>query len=71
MVTLKTRTELEINNVYENEPLEFMGLSTDAKPTKAFDIIQRKEIDIPNGSTFFEMDTKTAKFFSQATSEWI
>ena len=40
---------------------ELIGLSTDTKPTE----------NIPNGSTFFEIDTMDVYFYNQATKSWI
>ncbi|UWF83756.1 MAG: hypothetical protein [Bacteriophage sp.] len=41
---------------------EFCGLSTDNKPV---------DEGIPNGSSFFEMDTFKVYFFNKATKTWI
>ena len=41
---------------------EYIGLSTDTKPTT----------DIPNGSSFFEMDTGDTYYFDAETAQdWI
>lgn len=39
---------------------EYYGLSTDDKP-----------IDVPNASTFYEMDTTSVYMFSEATHQWL
>lgn len=41
---------------------EFYGLSTDNKPV---------DEGIPNGSSFFEMDTFNVYFFNSTTKTWI
>lgn len=41
--------------------LDLRGLSTDSKPTE----------NIPNGSTFIEMDTGKVYFFNEAGPAWI
>jgi len=40
---------------------EYVGLSTDTKPTE----------DIPNGSTFVEMDTKKLFAYDAEGSQWL
>lgn len=42
------------------------GLSTDQKPTGDID-----GTVIENGSSFFEMDTKSVKFYDADSSAWI
>lgn len=44
----------------------FKGLSTDDKPTNTY-----KDMKIANGSTFFEMDTKTVKFYDEENNAWV
>jgi hypothetical protein len=41
-------------------PADYIGLSTDTKPT-----------DVPNASSFYEMDTKTLYLFDQQNSVWL
>ncbi len=41
---------------------EFCGLSSDIKPVNE---------EIPNGSSFFEMDTFNVYFFNKATKTWV
>lgn len=43
----------------------FKGLSTDTKP------LDSATSDIPNGSSFFEMDTFNVYFFDKANNQWI
>jgi hypothetical protein len=50
------------NNDYE---FDFMGLSTDTKPLIA-DCPEMK-----NGSSFFEMDTKTIYFYDAENDAWV
>lgn len=45
---------------------DFMGKSTDTKPTVSFN-----GKPIKNGSTFFEMDTKTVFFYDEDTDTWL
>lgn len=63
MVTL---TDTAYSNSGQNCTLSLVGLSTDEKPV---DTIQG--LAITNGSTFFEMDTKTVKFFDEENRVWI
>lgn len=44
----------------------FNGLSTDTKPTETMDGIQ-----IGNGSTFLEMDTRKMAFYNGTTNTWL
>ncbi len=46
--------------------LSFKGLSTDTKPTGSYD-----DIEITNGSSFFEMDTQEVYFYDYATQAWL
>lgn len=48
-------------NPHEEIAHEYVGLSTDTKPTEF----------VPNGSTFVEMDTKKLYAFDAANSEWL
>lgn len=41
-------------------PMQFVGLSTDTKPTSA-----------TNGSTFIEMDTGKIYFYNEDGQEWL
>lgn len=41
-------------------PREFIGLSTDQKPT-----------DVSNASTFYEMDTKKVFLFDEQNKVWL
>lgn len=45
---------------------EFMGLSTDTKPTETYE-----GTEIMNGSSFFEMDNQSVKFYDETTKSWI
>lgn len=49
-----------------NFEFAFKGLSTDTKPTGAYD-----GNAIANGSTFFEMDTQEVYFYDGATNSWL
>lgn len=44
---------------------EFVGLSTDVKP------IDTDVVDIPNGSSYLEMDTLNVSFFNKEINAWI
>lgn len=48
-----------------NKSAEFVGLSTDTKP------LDTDMADIPNGSSFFEIDTKNVYFFNKETNSWL
>lgn len=41
-------------------PRDFIGLSTDEKP-----------VNVPNTSTFYEMDTKKAFMFDAQNQKWL
>lgn len=41
-------------------PSDFIGLSTDQKP-----------VNVPNASTFYEMDTKTLFLFDAQNQVWL
>lgn len=56
MVTLD-----KIGGQSERRACEFVGLSTDTKPTG----------DIPNGSSFFEIDTLKIYFYDKENEDWI
>ncbi len=45
----------------EDRGAELKGLSTDKKPIK----------DIPNGSSYYEMDTKKVFMFDEQNSKWL
>ncbi|MBQ1574220.1 MAG: hypothetical protein IIZ78_24100 [Clostridiales bacterium] len=45
---------------------EFMGLSTDEKPTETYE-----GTEIMNGSSFFEMDNQAVKFYDEASKNWV
>ena len=52
---------------YQNATkLALNGLSTDSKPTGTY---EGKKI--ANGSTFFEMDTQTVKFYDADNDIWV
>lgn len=46
--------------------MSFVGKSTDEKPIKIFNGML-----IPNGSTFYEMDSKTGYMYDEETHEWL
>lgn len=50
----------------EKGQFEFKGLSTDQKPTGTYN-----DTVIENGSSFFEMDTQTVKFYNETTESWV
>ena len=60
MITYTGISKTETKNQYN-----FTGLSTDEKPTLA------KYPDMQNGSSFFEMDTMSVKFWDAEHSVWI
>lgn len=47
------------NFTADSVPADFIGLSTDTKP-----------IDVPNASTFYEMDAKALYLFDAENSIW-
>lgn len=50
---------------YPNEPRSLSGLSTDTKPTEAFD-----GLPITNGSTYLEIDTGYVYLYNAAADTW-
>lgn len=60
MVTL-----LKVGDECWAKQLEICGLSTDNKPINTIN-----GVDIVNGSTFVEMDTKKVFMYSQSNSTW-
>ena len=57
MVTLTKNTQ-------ENT-FSLKGLSTDTKPTETF-----QGLEIPNGSSFFEIDTQNMVFYDAENKTW-
>ena len=58
-------TETSVSNTGRDNIYDFMGLSTDEKPTIT---------DFPsmkNGSSFFEMDTKKIYFYDAENAQWV
>lgn len=51
-------------NTQENT-LSFKGLSTDTKPTETF-----QGLEIPNGSSFLEIDTQNMVFYDAENKTW-
>lgn len=49
-----------INKGRNEAILKLRGLSTDDKP-----------VNVPNGSEFFEMDTKATYYFNEAAGSWV
>lgn len=50
-----------INYIYRAMPDSFGGLSTDTKPTT----------DVPNGSTFYEIDTSDLYMYDLENDTWV
>ncbi|MBQ9302015.1 hypothetical protein [Butyrivibrio sp.] len=44
----------------------FKGLAADTKPTGTY-----QGIEIENGSSFLELDTKTIMFYDEASQSWV
>lgn len=61
-------TIIDVNKF--NNTLTMYGLSSDTKPVDKFEFYE-KNYHITNGSTFYEMDTKTAFLFDEANKVWI
>lgn len=61
-------TIIDVNKF--NNTLTMYGLSTDAKPTDKFTFYE-KDYLITNGSTFYEMNTKTAFLFDETNKVWL
>lgn len=58
-------TLLKVGDECWAKRLEICGLSTDEKPVGTL-----YGVDIVNGSTFVEMDTKKVFMYSQSDSHW-
>jgi hypothetical protein len=61
-------TIIDVNKF--NNTLTMYGLSSDAKPTDKTELYEKNYL-ITNGSTFYEMDTKTAFLFDETNKEWL
>lgn len=48
-------------NPHETTIFKYTGLSTDTKPAN----------DIPNGSSFYEMDTGSTYHYDSSSTDWI
>lgn len=57
MVTITKNTQENI--------LSFKGLSTDTKPVETF-----QGLEIPNGSSFLEIDTQNMVFYDAENKTW-
>ena len=58
-------TETSVSFTGKDGIYDFMGLSTDSKPTIA------KFPSMKNGSSFFEMDTKKIYFYDAENAQWV
>ena len=59
-------TAFRTTGTAEKGQFEFKGLSTDTKPTGTYN-----DTVIENGSSFFEMNTQTVKFYNETTESWV
>lgn len=59
-------TAFRTEGTEEKGKFEFMGLSTDTKPTGTYE-----DTELMNGSSFFEMDNQAVKFYDESTQTWI
>lgn len=48
---------------------EFYGLSTDTKPTN-LKSVSSTQVEVPNGSVFYEMDTKKLYMYDADNNLW-
>lgn len=48
-------------NPHETVVFKYTGLSSDTKP----------QSDVPNGSSFYEMDTDDTYYFDASSTDWI
>lgn len=64
MVSIYQNNNLITNNKGEVKGLEFIGLSTDEKPTEL------DNQDILNGSVFIEIDTGSIYLYDLENEEW-
>ena len=60
MITISNQSQTDDVNKYD-----FEGLSTDTKPTLT------EYPDMKNGSSFFELDTKTMFFWDASSENWV
>lgn len=58
-------TETNASKTNNDYAFDFMGLSTDTKPTL------EEYPNMKNGSTFLEMDTKQCFFWDAENSDWV
>ena len=69
MISNLTPADIVIVDHTINPPkaeLSLRGLSSDEKPTGTF-----RGYTIGNGSSFFEIDTQSIKFYNETASTWI
>ena len=59
-------SKLSIGGRYNTDIIEFVGLSTDEKPT-----IENRGSAVSNGSYFYEMDTKKLWQFDEEHRIWL
>ena len=59
-------TAFRTGGTIEKGTFEFMGLSTDSKPTGTYE-----GTELMNGSSFFEMDNQSVKFYDESAESWI
>lgn len=67
MITVDEIPTIKNGGKYE---ISFSGLSTDEKPTKTYEY-KGKVLGIANGSSFFEMNTKSLKFYDESSDTWV
>lgn len=53
-------SQIKMGDTYITPTYEIVGLSIDTKPT-----------DVPNGSVFFEMNTKKKYMFDEEHANWV
>jgi len=60
------------NAIIDSQAIELYGLSTDTKPTKLGEVDSKLGgFDIPNGSSFFEMDTGNVSLYDATNKVWL
>ena len=61
-------TIIDVNRF--NNTIEMYGLSTDTKPIDKFEF-QGTNYPITNGSTIYEMDTKSVFMYDEENKQWL
>lgn len=67
MITVDEIPKIKNGGKYD---ISFSGKSTDTKPVKTYQY-KGNVLSIANGSSFFELDTKSLSFYDEDTDTWL